>query len=147
MKRVLFLIIALFFIGCEQKQQIKIAANKWIGYVPLFYADAMGCLKDNNFKLIETVSLNESLNLYKDKLVDAFAATQIEYKNAKDKNLIAVALFDRSYGGDMAFSNVSLDKLRKAKKINVYLEVNSVNSILFDYLKKELGKKKTIFII
>ena len=144
MKKILFLIIALFFLGCEEKQTIKIAANKWIGYAPLFYADATGCLSQNGFKLIQTVSLNESLSLYKDRLVDAFAATQVEYDEANDKNLIPVALFDKSYGADMAFSNLSFDELKNQKTINVYMEVNSVNRLLFDYIKKRLGEKNYI---
>ena len=144
MKKILFLIIALFFLGCEKKQIIKIAANKWIGYAPLFYADATGCLKANGFKLIRTVSLSESLSLYKDGLVDAFAATQVEYDEANDKNLVPISLFDKSDGADMAFSNLSLDGLKKQKTINVYMEVNSVNRLLFDYIKKRLGKKNYI---
>ncbi len=144
MKRILFLIISLLFLGCEEKPAIKIAANKWIGYAPLFYADATGCLKANGFKLIQTVSLNESLDLYKDKLVDAFAATQIEYEEANDKNLVPIALFDKSYGADMAFSNLSINELKKQKTINVYMEVKSVNRLLFDYLKNEIGDKNYI---
>jgi len=145
-KLLIILLGSLFFLGCEKTKEFNIAVNEWIGYAPIFYANENGCLKKNNFKLITTVSLNESVELFKDKLVDVFAATQYEYKILNNKNIIPIALFDRSYGGDMAFSNYSLDELQKVKQIDVYLEINSVNSIILEYLKKHYLKYNKLII-
>ena len=79
-------------------------------------------------------------------MVKSFAGTNIEYKLSKDKNLIPVILFDKSDGGDMAFSNYDLNQLKRFKNIDVYLEIDSVNSIIFNYLKNNFFKNKNLII-
>ena len=42
-------------------------------------------------------------------------------------------VLDRSYGGDRVLSNVSLDQIKNIKdEIDVYLEIDSVNQLLFE---------------
>jgi len=136
MKKIILMVLMLFFVGCENKKDINIAANEWIGYAPIFYANEMGWLKKEHFRLIRTVSLGESLDLFKNGLVNSFAATQYEYNQVKNK-VKPIILLDRSYGGDVIVSNKSLDELKKSKKIDVYLEMDSVNFLLFKYFAKK----------
>jgi len=133
-----FFIILTFIISCDSKEkQINLAVNEWIGYAPIFYANEKGWLKQDNIRLIRTVSLGESLNLYKSGLVNSLAATQYEYKEIK-KDVIPVILLDKSYGGDMLFSNKTIDELvHTKKKIDVYLEIDSVNYLLLKYFIKK----------
>ncbi|GAB6073958.1 type 2 periplasmic-binding domain-containing protein [Nautilia lithotrophica] len=136
----------IFFVGCSEKRELKIAANSWIGYIPLFYADKKGWLKNEKIKLITTVSLAESLDLYKNNFVNAFAATQYEYSLLNRNDVYAIMLFDRSNGADMILSNFSFKDL-KNKQIDAYMEVNSVNYLLFQYFLKANNLNKNNFYI
>ncbi|WP_457563321.1 hypothetical protein [Caminibacter pacificus] len=130
------LVLFLIFTGCEKTKEISIAANEWIGYAPIFYANEKGWLKKDKIRVIRTVSLAESLKLYKSGLVNSIAATQYEYFQIKDK-VKPIILLDKSYGGDMVLSNRSIEELKKAKKIDVYLEMGSVNYLLLQYFAKK----------
>ncbi len=143
---IFFLMIMIFFSGCEKNREISIAANEWIGYAPLFYANEQGWLKNKNIRLIRTVSLGESLDLYQNGLVNGLAATNYEYEKIKEK-VSPVILLDKSYGGDKIVSNVSIDELKKAKKIDVYLEIDSVNYLLLkSFIKKHFIDKNKLVL-
>jgi len=142
LKTFFLIFFLILFNGCSKKEELKIAANTWIGYTPLFYADAKGWLKGEKIKLIHTVSLNESLQLYNENLIHALACTQYEAKIA-DKKLYPVILLDKSYGADMVMSNFSLKELKNFPEIDVYLEIDSVNSLLLDSFVKTYDINKT----
>jgi len=138
--------------ACSQKppKELSIATNSWIGYAPLFYAKEKGYLKDLNIKLINTVSLGEASDVFSVAQADMVTTTQHEY-NALKKNfptLTPVLLLDRSDGGDMILSNRSINDLQKAKKIYVYLEVDSINSeMIKDFTTKYTLKTQNISYI
>jgi len=143
----IFLIILLFLNSCQQKQKINLAVNEWIGYAPLFYANEKGWLKKENIKLIRTVSLGESIKLFENGLVEAFTATQYEFNLIKSK-VVPIILLDKSYGGDMILSNSSIQELNNSKKVDAYLELDSVNYLLLKYFttKYDIDIKKFNFI-
>lgn len=154
MKNIIFsLILLLIFSGCDsqQGQSLKISVNPWIGYSPLFYANAMGWLKPYRIKLIETVSLKENMVIYQTGNTDATSATQYEYNLLKKQNIniIPIVLFDRSNGGDMIMSNISLQQLHESNEtIDVYLEMDSVNQLLIsDFIVLEHLKSKEFHYI
>ena len=126
----------LWGVGCSiiPSQPLRISTNLWIGYSPLFYIQQKGWLKDNNIKLVNVVSLSESMEMYASGFVDAFTGTQYELKQMQNENpkLHTKILLDRSNGGDVVMGNRDIDALKKAESIDVYLEVDSVNSVLLD---------------
>lgn len=149
---ILLLSILFTFTACTSKPQKKIviATNQWIGYAPLFYAYEKGELDKLNITLITSVSLAEATDLYIIGKADMVTTTQHEYnilKNAKH-GIKAVILIDRSNGGDMILANKSLKALQKSKKIDAYLEVDSINQeILLDFLQKNhINEDKINFI-
>lgn len=142
-KKALFLSLIIFlFTSCDLKEtnKIKISTTTWVGYSPLFYAKEKGWLEPLNIKLLNVVSLSENMYLYKAGNSDAYVGTQYEYNilHKKIDSLIPIVLFDRSNGGDVIMSNYSLEKLEAYEnEIDVYLEMDSINSILFeDFIKK-----------
>jgi len=143
MKKVLILLlIALVFLGCEPKEAQRpmvVSTNLWIGYSPLYYAEKKGWLRESNIKLVRSVSLGESLGLYNDEVVDMVCGTQYEILQIADtqKEQGSVILLDRSNGGDFVLSNRTVAELKSEKKIDVYLEIESVNSLL---LKEFINK-------
>ena len=150
MRLVIILAISVWlFSSCTQEQKpLKIAANQWIGYTPLFYAQEKGWLKKNNFSLQFVSSLSESLNLYHTHTVDAMTSTQYEYFKEKKKNpdTVPALLFDRSNGGDMILSNKPLSTLLKSKRINIYMEQDSINSLLLNAFAKTNQMNPKYFI-
>lgn len=151
-KFVFLLFVVLSFSSCvEDNKKIKITTSTWIGYAPLFYAKEKNWLEPLNIKLLNVVSLSENMYLYKAGNADAFVGTQYEYNFLlqEDKTLIPIMIFDKSNGGDMILSNLTLDELSKInKEIDAYLEIDSVNSILLnDFIRSNnLQDKKINYI-
>lgn len=135
----------------HKEASIKLVTNAWIGYSPLFYAKEKGWLKEVNIEILPLVSLGESMMAFRSGGFDGLTGTQFEYQklNALNSNLVPVIMFNRSNGGDMVMSNVSIKELQEtSENIDVYLEVNSVNALVFDDFKKahQLSQKTFNFI-
>ncbi len=150
--KTLLILLFLLFTACSSKpqKQIIISTNQWIGYTPLFYAYETGELDALNIKIVTSVSLAEAGDLYSIGKADMVTTTQHEFNVLKKTthDIKAVILIDRSNGGDMILSNRTLRALKKSKKIDAYLEVDSINQeILLDFLKKNaISKDKINFI-
>jgi NitT/TauT family transport system substrate-binding protein len=151
----LIIFIIFFFSSCSisENKKIKITTTTWIGYTPLFYAKEKNWLELLNIKLLNVVSLSENMHLYKAGNADAFVGTQYEYNflYKEDKSLIPIMIFDKSNGGDVILSNLSLKELSKTNKdkdIDAYLEIDSINSILLnDFIESNnLQNKKINYI-
>lgn len=149
LRKIIFSFVILFlFTSCtiQNEKKLKISATTWIGYTPLFYAKEKDWLEPLNIKLLNVVSLSENMYLYKSGNSDAYVGTQYEY-NTLVKNmesLTPILLFDKSNGGDVIMSNLNIEELQKIEKqIDVYLEMDSINSILFeDFINKHDLKNK-----
>ena len=131
------LISAAFILqGCEKAPEPKdtrIITSSWIGYSPLFYAKEAGWLDELNVSLTTMVSLGEAKRAFQEGNFEAITGTQFEYQRIEQEGqlITPVMLLDRSNGGDMIMSNVDVATLQKTKeKIDVYLEMNSVNSLV-----------------
>ncbi|MCD6258526.1 MAG: hypothetical protein J7J31_02870 [Helicobacteraceae bacterium] len=152
-KILLFFLILVFSSGCFSNNgtKLRISATTWIGYSPLFYAKAKGWLDPINIKLLNVVSLSENMYLYKAGNADAYVGTQYEYNILvnEDPTLKPVILFDRSHGGDVILGNKTLDEyIQTDEVINVYLEMDSINSTLLqDFLKFHKLRNKEIHYI
>lgn len=160
MKKILTLLIAfaiLLFIACSSKdienKKTKIVVSNWIGYSPLIYAYENGDLEKLNIELIVTTSLQSSLLMYEKNSYDGICSTkkELEYINKKEqKSLIPIPVFvfNRSFGGDMILSDIPKDALLsgKFKQIDVFLEKNSINELLFEKFK-ETNKIDTKYLI
>lgn len=124
----------------QKEEPLKIIANAWIGYSPLFYAKESGWLDPLNIQLSTVISLGESLNIYESAELDAFTGTQYEfhYSRQKDPSLMPIIMFDRSSGGDVIMSNQSITQLQNSTHpIDAYLEIHSVNQlILKDFIQQ-----------
>jgi len=132
------LLVSVFLLSsCSTQKEapIKLVANSWIGYSPLFYAKEKGWLEPLNIEVSTVVSLGESMMTYQTGRFDGLTGTQYEYQKLKSQGheLIPVLMFDRSNGGDMVMGNRSITQLQEtADTIDVYLEVNSINTMVFN---------------
>ncbi len=130
------LLVALLY-GCTivPAEPLRISANLWIGYTPLFYARERGWLKAHNIELIDVVSLYENRQMYAVGNADAFTGTEYEYHTmrAQHSDLVPLILFDRSTGGDVVLANRTLSQLQESNEtIDLYLEADSVSRELFE---------------
>jgi len=152
MQKILLLVITAFLMfGCvpkDQKKEIKIATNKWIGYAPLFLANENKELEKLHFRLIQNVSLAEAMEVFSIGKADIVTTTQHEYFALKRTGDISpIILLDRSDGGDMILSNRTIPQLKEAEKIDVYLEIDSINTELFKTFAKiyNIDQNRTVF--
>ncbi len=142
------LISIIFLTSCvnDKKDKLRVVTSNWIGYTPLFYAREKGLLDKLNIQLLSVVSLSESLHTYKSKHADIFLGTQYEYQEIfkKDSQVVPIMLLNKSDGGDVVMSNLTLEEIKKEdKQIDVFLELSSVNSLVFDdFITKHNIKNK-----
>ncbi len=146
-KTIVWMLLALSLVSCSSQndqKEIKIATNAWIGYAPLFYAKEQGKLDGLGFTLIHNVSLAEAADIYSVGRADMVTTTQHEYYFLKNvtNDIVPVILLDRSNGGDMILSNKSVTELKKAKEIDAYLEVDSINAELLKEFMQKNGLKE-----
>ncbi|MCT7595857.1 hypothetical protein N5U28_11570 [Aliarcobacter butzleri] len=142
------LISIIFLTSCvnDKKDKLRVVTSNWIGYTPLFYAREKGLLDKLNIQLLSVVSLSESLHTYKSKHAHIFLGTQYEYEEAfkRDNQVVPIMLLNKSDGGDVVMLNLTLEEIKKEdKQIDVFLELSSVNSLVFDdFITKHNIKNK-----
>ena len=142
------LISIIFLTSCvnDKKDKLRVVTSNWIGYTPLFYAREKGLLDKLNIQLLSVVSLSESLHTYKSKHADIFLGTQYEYQETfkRDNQVVPIMLLNKSDGGDVVMSNLTLEEIKKEdKQIDVFLELSSVNYLVFeDFITKHNIKNK-----
>lgn len=145
----LLLSLTLFF-GCTKKEEpLTIVTNTWIGYTPLYIAQENGELDKLNIKLLQTVSLAEATDLFSVGQGDIVTTTQHEYHILKQHiDIQPIILLDRSNGGDMILANRTIKQLKKEQKIEVYLEIDSINLELLDQFiqKNQIPKEHLHYI-
>ncbi len=143
----IMVIITLAGCGSQPEPPIKLIANSWIGYSPLFYAKEKGWLKPLNIELSTVVSLGESIMTYKIGHFNGLTGTQYEFQQLQKQNanLVPIIMFNRSNGGDMVMSNISINSLKETtESVDVYLEINSISSVLFkDFIEAHELENKT----
>ena len=146
---ILSLFCIIFLTSCtnNKKEKLRIVTSNWLGYTPLIYAKEKGYLDKLNIEILNVVSLSESLYTFNSEHADVFMGTQYEYKVASEKNpnVIPIMLLNKSDGRDVVMSNKTLESLQKIdEEIDVFLELDSINSIVFeDFIKKHSLKNKT----
>lgn len=146
------MITALVLGGCSKVEEppLVISSDVWIGAAPLYYAHAMGWLKEANIEMLQANSIEENLNLYETHASDIVTGTEHEYLRLRQKHtdLIPVIIYDRSYGGDVIMANRSVDALIVSKeKIDVFVELNTVGEDMLNYFLSEYNLSKDRFTI
>ena len=152
-RNLLISLLLLLLSGCTTQEKyddgsLKIAVSNWVGYTPLLYAYEKGRLEGLDIKIVPTTSVAVSENFIKRGVVDAFMATQWEYKGMQE-SVEPVLIIDKSYGGDKILANISKEELfaQKYPVIDVQMEVESINYILYKYLMDTYIWDKTTFHI
>lgn len=148
-----FVMLLTLLSGCSSQSNyrdnfVKIAVSSWVGYTPILYAYEKHRLENTNIKIISTTSVGVSLNFIKRDVVDAIFATQWEYKEIKEF-VRPLFIVDESYGGDKILANIPKEDLyaQKYPSVDILMERDSVNSILYEYFVDSNEWNKTNFIV
>ena len=143
MKKIIIITIFILFaqscVEGKKDKRLRISYNNWVGYTPLHYINKLGLMKDYvDFHILMTPQ--ESVKLFNIGRIDGFAGTQNEYyaTNTLSPQTIPTIFLDRSIDGDKVLSNMTVNQIKRSKnKIDVYLERQSINRILFKaFIKK-----------
>ena len=122
-----FLVLSILglLVGCMQKPQpiLKIGANHWPGYAPLYLADEQGLLQQAHIQLVEYPSTLAVMRALRNGILDAAAVTLDEALLLADSGLALDILLvaDVSLGADLLISQPNLTRAQdlKGKKIGV----------------------------
>ncbi len=143
-------LLLIVFLGCTKEdtygdKELRLAVSEWVGYLPIYYADEKGWLKEANIDIIQATSLNETVHYFQANLIDAFVTTQYEARLLDKNSSIHIMALDRSDGGDIILSNRPLDTILKSKKVKVYMERDTVNELVLEGFIKHYSLSSSKF--
>lgn len=138
-KTFFFIVVTVMLSSCSnevKKPPLVLSTDVWIGAAPLYYAHAKGWLAQADIELFVAPTINDNLALFNAHSSDAITGTQHEFHRLKKQHpsLTPVAVYDRSYGGDVVLSNCSLQQLHAgASPIPTYVEEDTVGEDMLGY--------------
>ncbi len=105
-----FLLLILMACSPEPKSELRIGSNVWPGYEPLYLAREMGLTDKNNIKLIEFSSSSQTLQAFRNEVIDGAALTLDEayLLLQSGEDLALVLIMDISHGGDAIVAQANI---------------------------------------
>lgn len=110
--------------GCsEPEDTVRIGANRWLGYAPLYLADDLGWMQQGHLRLVEYPHATGVLRGYRNGMLDAALLTLDEalilQSSGQPVEILLVA--DVSTGADVLFAKSSITQLSelRGKRIGV----------------------------
>ena len=111
--------------GCsEPVDTVRIGANRWLGYAPLYLADDLGWMQQSHLRLVEYPHTTGVMRGYRNGLLDAALLTLDEalilQSGGQPVQILLVA--DVSAGADVLFAKSSIKQLLKELFIKTQLQ-------------------------
>lgn len=142
----LFLLVAvLLSAGCQhQEDELRIGANVWPGYAPLFLARDLGRLGAQS-RLAEFSSANDTLQAFRNGAIDIAGVTLDEaiQLTAQGHELRIVALFDASHGADMLLARPHIRKLEELKGRRIGVETTALGAFMLSHVLQAAGLERS----
>ena len=118
MYRALTLALILSLLGCsDQTDTLRIGANRWLGYGPLYLADDLHWMTPSGYRLVEYPHTTGVLRGYRNGLLDAALLTLDEalilQSSGQPVQILLVA--DVSAGADVLFANAHIQQLAQLR--------------------------------
>ena len=131
MYRVLILALALSLLGCsDQTDTLRIGANRWLGYGPLYLADDLHWMTPSGFRLVEYPHTTGVLRGYRNGLLDAALLTLDEalilQSSGQPVQILLVA--DVSAGADVLFANAHIQQLEQLRGQRIGVENSALGA-------------------
>lgn len=140
MKKTFFFILLIVFISSCSKEvknpPLVLSTDTWVGAAPLYYAHAKGWLREADIELFVAPTINDNLALFNAHSSDAITGTQHEFHRLKKQHasIVPIAIYDRSFGGDVVLSNCSISQLYDTSSmVPTYIELDTVGEDMLKY--------------
>lgn len=151
-KFICFSLAMILLTSCSNEPQplLKVGANQWPGYEPMFLARKIGLYDQHKIKLVELPSATESIHLLQIGALDAAALTLDETLLAVQHNtaLSIILIFDISDGADVLLAKPNIKNLHDLKGKRIGVESSAVGAtMLFSALKHAKLKESDIKIV
>jgi NitT/TauT family transport system substrate-binding protein len=131
MYRALILALTLSLLGCsDQTDTLRIGANRWLGYGPLYLADDLHWMTPSGFRLVEYPHTTGVLRGYRNGLLDAALLTLDEalilQSSGQPVQILLVA--DVSAGADVLFANAHIQQLEQLRGQRIGVENSALGA-------------------
>lgn len=134
--KIMLACIAVLLISCNQNDShvLKVGANNWLGYQPLFVAQAFDFYDKNKINVVELGSATGVLRALYNGGVDVAAVTLDEAMSAlaQGKKIKVLMVADFSYGGDALIVNGAIESLSELKGKTIGVENTALGAIMLD---------------
>jgi len=124
----------MLLVGCTNKPEtiLRLGTNIWPGYEPFYLARQQNILKEEKVRLVEFSSSSQTLQAYRNNLIDAAALTLDEVLlllETGEKLKIALVM-DISNGGDAIIGQANIKTLHQIKGKRIGVENNALGAYL-----------------
>ena len=131
MYRALTLALILSLLGCsDQTDTLRIGANRWLGYGPLYLADDLHWMTPSGYRLVEYPHTTGVLRGYRNRLLDAALLTLDEalilQSSGQPVQILLVA--DVSAGADVLFANAHIQQLAQLRGQRIGVENSALGA-------------------
>ena len=131
MSRALTLALIFSLLGCsEQTDTLRIGANRWLGYGPLYLADDLHWMTPSGYRLVEYPHTTGVLRGYRNGLLDAALLTLDEalilQSSGQPVQILLVA--DVSAGADVLFANAHIQQLAQLRGQRIGVENSALGA-------------------
>ncbi len=138
------LLVVLVFVlsGCfGPKKALRIGANIWPGYEPMYLARSLGYYDGQPIQLVEFSSSTEVLRAYRNHLIDVAALTGDEALNAADgdSNNRIVFVCDFSNGADVILAKPKFRSVQDLKGRRVGVETTGLGAYMLSRALEQSG--------
>lgn len=147
MPRALLLVLILSLLGCgEQTDTLRIGANRWLGYGPLYLADDLHWMAPSGYRLVEYPHTTGVLRGYRNGLLDAALLTLDEALILQSSGLPVQILLvaDVSAGADVLFAKPQITQLEQLRGQRIGVENSALGAFflsrILDLAKLQPGE-------
>lgn len=134
--KIMLACLAVVLISCKQNDShvLKVGANNWLGYQPLFVAQAFDFYDKNKINVVELGSATGVLRALHNGGIDMAAVTLDEAMTAlaQGKKIKVLMVADFSYGGDALIVNSGIESLSGLKGKTIGVENTALGAIMLD---------------
>lgn len=128
------LMISVLLSGCDRpyEDRLKIGANHWVGYFPLYLAESEGLLAAHNTQLLEFSSSVDVIRALKNRVINAAALTLDEAISLADTGypVRIVLIADISDGADLIIARQGIHHVEALKGKRVGVENTAVGGFM-----------------
>ena len=126
------LLLCLAIVACSEQQTpvLRLGTNVWPGYEPLYLARHEKYLSDNKVRLVEFSSNTQSIQAFRNGLIDAAALTldEVLLLLQYGEKIKIILVLDISDGGDAIIARKGLNTLSDLKGKRIGVENNALGA-------------------